>query len=738
MQVSAGLSEAEARVGAPRGVGTVWGLGFLAAAIAVAAAAVALIASPRFFFTDDYTTQFIPVFREIARLLAQGQFPLITDRVWLGGALVQEYQYAVFNPVSMALYALLNRVDDLPAYAALFSLVHIAILAGGTFFTCRVLGCARRHAFLAAVLMPLSDWTFFWGATDWIPGLVSMAWLAWAWGFLILTWRRPAFAPAAAAAVALTILAGWPFADLALLLSILVAARVFLASQPREHLRPAAWVTLALGAGGLISAPAVLPLELYSHWVARPAVDGGWAMDLSGLLEFGMPFVQAHWGTFSAASLDAVREPTVYAAWFAPLALASANWRRLLSNRAVWVVLGSGLAFAALSMVSHIGLLRWMFRLLPYYQFAILVLVAMALTKADEDGQSWNFDRLALVIAVEVWLAFAQAHNLAFVYLGVAYAIGILAWISTRFKGRRDARWTAFALATSLGLFWITLWTTVVGGQPRYPQTWTPPAHSAAQAGGPTRYALVHELTQAADPGAAFWTSYRPLNISLEQPGASIVGYSSMLSQSLGELFCQTASGTACGVLVAHATAPVRPTGRSLIDLMGVDQVVIQHPADAAKFAAWAGSAWTEARGPAGEWRFDRVRPLGLTTWASPSAAAIVQSSSPARITAQARNDAPTPATIVLARAWYPGWSARLNGVPLVTRPLAGVLVSVQLPPHSAGRLEVTFWPAGLTAGLVLAAIGALLIALAALFPRLIDGLTAKLAAALPTRPQAA
>jgi hypothetical protein len=56
------------------------------------------------------------------------------------------------------------------------------------------------------------------------------------------------------------------------------------------------------------------------------------------------------------------------------------------------------------------------------------------------------------------------------------------------------------------------------------------------------------------------------------------------------------------------------------------------------------------------------------------------------------------------------------------------------LPPHSAGQLEVTFWPAGLTAGLALAAIGAMLIALAVLFPRLVDGLAAKLDAALPSK----
>ena len=202
-----------------------------------------------------------------------------------------------------------------------------------------------------------------------------------------------------------------------------------------------------------------------------------------------------------------------------------------------------------------------------------------------------------------------------------------------------------------------------------------------------TQYALVHQLTQQADPGAAYWTTFRPLNITLEQPGASIVGYSSMVTQSYGQLLCQTAARTPCGILVQHVTTPVAPTGRSLIDLAGVDQVVVQQQADAMAFAARAGAGWTEGRGPAGEWRFDRIRPLGLVTWASPGAAAVVQSSSPARITAQARNDAPTPATIVLARAWYPGWSASLNGTPLVARPLAGLLLSVQLPPHSAGRL---------------------------------------------------
>jgi hypothetical protein len=46
----------------------------------------------------------MPDFREIARLLGQGHFPLVSDRLWNGGAFLQEHQLAVFNPVSMLLY----------------------------------------------------------------------------------------------------------------------------------------------------------------------------------------------------------------------------------------------------------------------------------------------------------------------------------------------------------------------------------------------------------------------------------------------------------------------------------------------------------------------------------------------------------------------------------------------------------------------------------------------------------
>jgi len=181
-------------------------------------------------------------------------------------------------------------------------------------------------------------------------------------------------------------------------------------------------------------------------------------------------------------------------------------------------------------------------------------------------------------------------------------------------------------------------------------------------------------------------------------------------------------------------TSPVRPTGLSLIDLMGVNRILVQQGADAQAFAAWAGSTWRQTRGLAGEWRFDRLQPLGLVTWTTPGATARVVSRTPGRIELDAHNNAGTPGTIVLARAWYPGWSARLNGAPVMARPLAGLLVSVAVPARSAGHLEVSFWPTGLTAGLVLAAIGCLLLTLGTLFPRLIDEPVARLGEVMQRR----
>jgi hypothetical protein len=407
---------------------------------------------------------------------------------------------------------------------------------------------------------------------------------------------------------------------------------------------------------------------------------------------------------------------------FAPQVFAGANWKRLMADKAAWLVLGSAGAFAALSMISHVGLLRWMFRLLPYFHVSIVVLAAMALTRADEDGETWSFDRLALVIAAEVWLAFGQARELALTYLAVAYAFGVLAWISTRFGARRDIRWTAMAVATTTAMFGLTLWQASIGGWPQYPRPWRLPTVASVSSGSSaTRFQFVHPPSANSDPGPTFWATHPLGNATLYAAGRSFGGYSPMPTPLFAGLTCWGRLIDRCDDVIPDATAKVDPTGRSLLDLAGVNEVDIQRQSDAAAFAAVVGATWREDQGPGGDWRFTRNQPVGLVTWTSPGAQAATRSYDLTRIVLAARNDAPTNGALVIARAWYPSWRATLDGSPVRTHPLDDALVVVDLPPKSHGLLTLTFWPKGLTAGLVLAALGALLMAAAALFPALVN-----------------
>jgi len=693
--------------------------GALAAVVSVAAAAAPLLAHPGLFLTDDYATQFMPAFREIARLLSHGQFPLLTGRLWEGGALLQEYQYAVFNPVSLVLYLIIAQTSDMALGAAIYALAHIAILAAGAYNLARALGCRPRYALLAAVGAPLSGWIFWWGAINWIPALVSMAWLVWAWGLLLQTARRPALAPLAASAVALTILSGWPFADLALVISA-AAAGIIALDAPRSF-RRVAWVGIALAAGGLLAAPAVLPLIAYTAFAPRGASPAQWSAGLPALLGFGTPLFSTAWRGFDDLH-HTVHQPIVYVAWFAPLALVNADWRRFWKRPTDRLLIGATLAFGLLSMAPEVWQFQYMVRLLPYYQLGILLLAARALSDTAERG--WNLSRSIYVVLAETYLAVCQSPESRQVFLLVGFGIAAAVWISTRLMRRDGRAWTVFALLLGLAVFEASAWTVAKTPYPQFPNRWAPPAIAAVGTGssavGPTRYAI-YQL-DSEEPGAAFWRTYEPGNTALSLAGGgSVVGYSPQDIQRFRPWFCPAHFGTLCPDAAARANAPVSPTGRSILDLAGVDQVDVQHEPDARAFAAGAGPTWSGSRNPAGGWQFLRNRSSGLVTWVSPGASAVVRSSAPSKIVLDARNAASEPGTLVIARAWYPGWTATLAGRPASARERAGLLLTVDLPPHSAGELKVSFWPAGLTAGLVLAIAGVAMMLVASLFPRLVD-----------------
>ncbi len=372
-----------------------------------------------------------------------------------------------------------------------------------------------------------------------------------------------------------------------------------------------------------------------------------------------------------------------------------------------------------------------------FSQLALLLLAARALTQSEATGRHWSLVRSLVVVDAEIWLAICQSppSGLIAAYLAIAVGLSALAGLGARLAGRPGTAWSAVVLGASLACFALTLAWMSSGGYPLFPNRWSPP--TAAQpasspiAAGPTRLALF-SWTDESDPGLAFWRTFSPGNTALQGPGVSILGYSPMIARGYSDWLCEGHFGADCDDIATRVVRPTRLTNTSLVDLAGVDRVDIERAADAAVFAARAGPGWREAHAPDGAWRFARLQPSGRVTWTTPMTSAAVRQDGLTRISLDVRNASSSPGVIVIARAWYPTWRATLDGRPVRAWPLAGVVLAVEAPPHAAGRLEVSFWPAGLTAGLIAAALGALLLALMTFWPPVFDLLPAPRTGAEP------
>jgi len=668
----------------------------LGALAAVALAATALLNRADFFLHDDYRTYFIPMFGEVSRLVRSGEFPLLTDRVWNGGAILAEYQLGVLNPVNLTLMAWVGQMTDLAAAAAAFALAHIALFASGTFVLCRGLGCRRDIAFLIALIAPTSEWIFYWGAGDWIPALTSIAWAPWAWAGLLAASRDPRWTPAAAAGIATLLLSGWPFADLALLVSIGVARVATGGRLPRG-------AVLAVLCGGLLAAPAILPLAAYLHGSDRP-VGPLFTSNLEALVGVSTPFMVTQWVVFGGVR-ETVVMPMLQIAWFVAPALAAAAWRDLWRRAEVRALALIVAAFAALAVMPGLWQFRWMFRVLPYYQLAVALLAALALDDTLRSGRKWRLLAVALALGPPLWIALWQDERMNTFYFVIAAALLLLAGAALCVQPRRAGAFVATLAVGHVALF--VLVNTAYVGFGRYTgERPLPTRKTVSSEPSLTRYMLFQF-----DGRPATWTDFRPAQTSLERPGSTINSYSPFTRAAYAKALCLDAFGAStCADAAERLTRPLIGAGAPILDLARVDEVRAQGPhvaAFATRRPDWPARALSD-----GDVAFRRPDPFSLP---APVAVAPADArlggvrASPARVSLTVNTRA--GGRLILARAWYPGWRATLNGRPLLLHPVADLFVATDLPPNSAGTLAFSYWPKGLTLGLAAASVGLLLLA---------------------------
>jgi len=148
-----------------------------------------------------------------------------------------------------------------------------------------------------------------------------------------------------------------------------------------------------------------------------------------------------------------------------------------------------------------------------------------------------------------------------------------------------------------------------------------------------------------------------------------------------------------------------------LADLMKVETIVVS-PKQAAAARTTPPSGWTQVSGNGQVQVYRRDDPL---PWPGSHLSFVphgVQVSAAANDDARHEHvdfaDTANGGRAVFAMLGWPGWNATLDGHPVpVGRDSAGLL-TVVLPAHSKGRLELTFTPPGLKIGLAAAAVGLL------------------------------
>ncbi|MFT5484061.1 MAG: hypothetical protein ACI9GW_002723 [Halieaceae bacterium] len=693
--------------------------------ITAGTASIPVFHNPLFYFQDDFQSYFMPMFGEIARLLKSGEFPLLTDRIWYGGNILGEYQYAVFNPFSLGAYLVIVEIDQLHHAAMLFVLFHIAVLAGGLHMLARDLGADPLASLIAALIGGTSGWLIYWGASTWITALVGSAWFPWAlWG-LLKAYRDSRWVIPAALLTYLVLVSGWSFGVIALTAAITTILSVLFYKETRFY-----WcfrASLAFGSGLLMAAPALFPVlrfleeSLRSQWFGlsrwRPSLDGM-------LIGLGNPFAPDVWQIWDASYRVLPSQSLYYLSWFVPLVLFNAYMKRsegyaTIQKAIIWSIT---VLFALLSLSPSVWLFQQPFRFLPYFHFALALLVAMYVTEQRQlNGETaWRLWPTALAILSLFLIAFFDVPEQWAIQAGTLLSIGFMAIVVIWFQRQGRASWPALLAGSHVLLFFVL---TIVTPSNNQIPDWRPPLMRAEtgrqQANDARTFALYPPLeASAAHFGSSaklpkdYWVSLAPGNTALYQRAQTVNGYTPILQRGYIDNFCFTHIGAVCSEGPSMILAIDPRSNMSYLDMMGVDQVVAMRGSYSDTFATRAGNDWAVIGQTELMDIYGRVAPQqrigNIVQW--PDGAHIENLNMTAQSESYDIKTGNSGGRVIIARAWYPGFRARLDGDAIPVEPVAGLVPSVTLPPGAQGELVIEYWPAGLTAGLYTAFAGILIL----------------------------
>jgi hypothetical protein len=446
-----------------------------AAGVVVVFCASLLFVDRGFFWIDDAQNGALPGYCEINRAWRSGEAPLLSRCSWRSAGIAGEYSSGVFSP-SLNLSILLAFGLDLPLplTSAVLSIIHLAILAAGTFRLARQRGLTVDVAILVTLVGALNGWIIYWGARNWGVCLFSFAWLPWVWWALERSrderhgWTRFVLP---GIFLYLLITAGWHFT---VLMAGIVTLWLMLRTWAEKRRPLAVWPCVAAWAVGLgLSSPAWMMFLEYIANTARGQrqqvyFSDSWMVSLDNLPNLVFP----HFISYSGVYYDSPHMGIELTGGLVPLViLASALFRRGSATfRALRWECGL-CAFLFLLIASpSFGNFRFSFRWLPLFFLALGILAGqtLALQRTATGSSAFvagriglpNLGRWCFFLVLVVWgraLMLAFGPMLLLSSVGLGFLVVSFFWLQVEQRCAAASflrRWMPSAVV--LATCWLT------------------------------------------------------------------------------------------------------------------------------------------------------------------------------------------------------------------------------------------------------------------------------------------
>ncbi|MCE5288052.1 MAG: hypothetical protein LLG14_02285 [Nocardiaceae bacterium] len=690
--------------------------------------AAVLLANIRHFYTDDSELQYVPLWVHVGKMLREGTFPTIVPEEWQAGNYLVEGQSSIFNPPQFLINLLAPSFSNLLLLATLAKLLYSLILALGVFRVCLNYGARPQWAAVAAVAFPFSGWMLFFDQATWVLGLAGTAWLTHAWASGVRYARGHSGPIPVFTFLFFAIGCGyiWPGIESALMIaSVIVGEWIY-----RRHWKgsaklaavamSAALVCVIIYIAGVMTAPVTLRR---SHTIIN---DGQMTIPWSESLNASLPTTHP---TFSSWFGIIFPLPVVYIAWFLIPALAFIDWKRARegARELCGIAIFAGLALTWTAGPAAIGVLRWPVRVLPMLALGALILVCTLLsrygtlaawrTRAAVAGgfivflfvrsiasapRDWLLHAGSVAVVVALGLAalwLARSRGTAATCLLLILSVAPIAGIQVRQANPHPLAFGVPANRTELAAQFphFTGTTLQLSQVPRVP--------------GVNADAL-HHKGRGIDP--AYFQSLTLGNIPMTLDQTYANGYTPVGYAAMAFHLCMKWDGTTCPEAYQWAFTVEPSTGKTLVDLMKIDRVVLhklQYP-NVDETPAPAGWHW--AKYPGHE-AFISVleRNDGLISTRngriSDTQGVTAQSTGETDDTSSVRVSSANGGRIVFARLDWPGYHVTLNGKIVPHTALLGQFITVDIPAGTNNAdLEVSYEFPGWKIGAATAVLGLL------------------------------